>query len=133
MFVVIDIYRGTIAKVHKVDDDTKAFSYRNKINEVYEQYGEESDCFTAVYRDNGTEEMELVESSEWSVVEVITERGNRIGIFEDVSKDVKTIAGPMNYEAAAKYCEDYCRDNAQTVQMYEGDCTFIDFAHYKEG
>jgi hypothetical protein len=131
MFVVIDIYRGTIVAVHKVDDKIQALSCRDKINDVYEQYGEESDCFAAVYRDNGTEEMELVESSEWSVVEVITERGNRIGIFEDVSKDVIAIAGPMNYEAAVKYCEDYCRDNAQTVKMYEGDCR-CDFAHYKE-
>jgi hypothetical protein len=65
----------------------------------------------------------------WSVVESITDHGNQIGIGEDVPEDVVVIAGPMAYDEAVKYCEDYCTKNHAT--MYEGDCMFIDYAQYK--
>jgi hypothetical protein len=65
----------------------------------------------------------------WSVVEIDTDKGHKVGVFENIPEDVETLSEPMTYQEAIEFCEKYCSGN--NGLMYEGDCTFIDFTHYK--
>jgi hypothetical protein len=64
----------------------------------------------------------------WSVVRIITDKGKRVAICEDVPEDVVTIARGLSYESAAKECSKYCANTG--AAEYQGDCIFVDFASY---
>jgi hypothetical protein len=64
----------------------------------------------------------------WSVVKIITESGEQVGISEDVPADVATIARGLSYESAVAECSEYCA-NTGAVE-YRGDSMFIDYADY---
>ena len=61
MFIVIDICRGVVGAVYKVDDKEKAIEYRDEIDDDYKEAGEESDSFAVVYQDSGNERMTLID------------------------------------------------------------------------
>jgi hypothetical protein len=61
----------------------------------------------------------------WSVVKVLTENGERIGILEDADEDIPTIATGLSLKEADAKCAEYCIANG--VVMYQGDCRVIDF------
>lgn len=71
------------------------------------------------------------DQNKYSVVEVITENGNRIGTAEDVPENVITIETGLTYEEAFISCHEYCQEHPE-IPEYEGDCMFIDYANYKE-
>jgi hypothetical protein len=63
----------------------------------------------------------------WSVVRIITENGERVGIAEDVPAGVVTISRGLDFESAAEECSIYC--DVTGAAEYQGDL-FIDYASY---
>jgi hypothetical protein len=61
----------------------------------------------------------------WSVVKVLTENGERVGILEDAPKSIPTIATGLSYEESIAECTRYSTENG--IETYEGDCPAIDF------
>jgi hypothetical protein len=61
----------------------------------------------------------------WSVVKILTENGERVGILEDASEGVPTVATGLSLKEADAKCAEYCMAN--NVAMYQGDCRVIDF------
>jgi hypothetical protein len=61
----------------------------------------------------------------WSVVKVLTENGERVGILEDAPEDTTTIATGLSYEESIAECTRYSTENG--IETYKGDCPIIDF------
>jgi hypothetical protein len=64
----------------------------------------------------------------WSVVKIITESGEQVGISEDVPEDVVTIARGLDFDSAVAECSEYCANTG--AAEYQGDCLIIDYASY---
>jgi hypothetical protein len=64
----------------------------------------------------------------WSVVRIITESGEQVGISEDVPEDVVTIARGLDFDSAVAECSEYCANTG--AMEYRGDSMFVDYASY---